>query len=211
MSGGCRGGERSVGVRANNAYAPDAGSFVSRSETRPSLGPSTRARRSSLRTAGAIPGGEALEVASRLGKPAQAGGTSTGAIANGRSAARRAPPLPQGRGRGAIEKDGGRGLPPCEDARARVWLLARRSLLQKSVGDVWSRISPANALQKGRQGRVNGGLAPRSRRWVKPSARAWGERTNRASTFTAQKRERIGARLRVARDRHSAVAPSLTR
>jgi hypothetical protein len=93
----------------------------------------------------------------------------------------------KGEGVARKKKDGGRGLPPCEDARARVWLLARRSLLQKSVGDVWSRISPANALQKERQGRVNGDLAPRSRRWVKPSARAWGETTNRASTFTARK------------------------
>jgi hypothetical protein len=40
-------------------------------------------------------------------------------------------------------------------------LVARTSIvtLQKSVGDVWPRISSANALQKGRQGRVNGGLA----------------------------------------------------
>jgi hypothetical protein len=97
------------------------------SGTRPSLGPQARARRSSLCTAGAIPGGGALEVASRLGKLAQAGGTSTGVITNGRSAARRVSPLPQGRGRGTKEKDGGRGLPPCEDARARVWLPARRS------------------------------------------------------------------------------------
>jgi hypothetical protein len=94
--------------------------------TRPSLGPSTRARRSSLCTAGAIPGGEAVEVASRLGKPTQVGGTNTGAIANGRSAARRVSPLPQGRGRGTIEKDGGRGLPPCED-RTSPGLVARTS------------------------------------------------------------------------------------
>jgi hypothetical protein len=136
---------------------------------------------------GAILGGGAIGVTSRLGKPAQAGGTSTGVITNGRSAARRVSPLPQGRRRGTTEKDGGRGLPPCEDARARVWLLARRSLLQKSVGDVWPRISSANALQKERQGRVNGGLALRSRLWVKPRARAWGETTTRASAFTAQR------------------------
>jgi hypothetical protein len=100
---------------------------------------------------------------------------------------------------------------PARIARARVWLLARRSLLQKSVGDVWPRISSANALQKERQGRVNGGLAPCSCHWVKPGARARGEMTNRASAFTATQRERTGARLRVARDRHPAVASSLTR
>jgi hypothetical protein len=104
-------------------------------------------------------------------------------------------------------KDGGRGLPPCEDARARVWLLARLLLLQKSVGDVWPRISSANALQKERQGRVNRGLAACSRRWVKPAAGTWGETTNRTSTSPLA-RARIGVRLRVVRDLHSAVATS---
>jgi len=48
--------------------------------------------------------------------------------------------------------------------------------LQKSSGDVWSRISSAYALQKERQGRVNGDLARRERRWVKPSAGSASER-----------------------------------
>jgi hypothetical protein len=82
---------------------------------------------------GVIPGGEAVEVASRLGKPAQAGGTNTGAIANGRSAARRVSPLPQGRWRGTKEKDGGRGLPPCED-RTSPGLVARTSIVVAEVG-----------------------------------------------------------------------------
>jgi hypothetical protein len=47
--------------------------------------------------------------------------------------------------------------------------------LQKSVGDVWSRISSANALQKERQGRVNGDLARNGCRRVKPSAIASSE------------------------------------
>jgi hypothetical protein len=47
--------------------------------------------------------------------------------------------------------------------------------LQKSVGDVWPRISSANALQKERQGRVNGGLARGESRRVKPSSGASGE------------------------------------
>jgi hypothetical protein len=50
------------------------------------------------------------------------------------------------------EKEGGRGLRPCEDLRAPVWLPARRLSLQKSVGDTWSQISSANAPQKGRSG-----------------------------------------------------------
>jgi len=57
------------------------------------------------------------------------------------------------------DKEEGRGLRPCEDQEPPVGLLARRVKLQKSVGDVWPRISSANALQKERQGRVNGGLA----------------------------------------------------
>jgi hypothetical protein len=50
------------------------------------------------------------------------------------------------------EKEGGRGLRPCEDPRARVGLPARQSQLQKSVGDAWSQISSAYALQKERSG-----------------------------------------------------------
>jgi hypothetical protein len=42
--------------------------------------------------------------------------------------------------------------------------------LQKSIGDVWPRISSANALQKERQGRVNGGLARSAGRRVTPPA-----------------------------------------
>jgi len=112
------------------AHAPDAGTRDRRMRpgTRPSLGPSTRARRSSLCSAGASFGGGAATEASRLGKPAQAGRTSTGVFATGRSAARRVSPLPQGRGRVTSEEEGDRGLRPCEDQRgARVWLPARRN------------------------------------------------------------------------------------
>jgi hypothetical protein len=116
-----------VGIR-HKAYAPVAGTRdrCMRTVTRPSLGPSTRARRSSLHTAGAIPGGGALEVASRLGKPTQVGGTSTGAITNGRSAARHVSEVSQGIAPGTEEKDGGRGLPPCEDRKSS-GLVARTS------------------------------------------------------------------------------------
>jgi hypothetical protein len=134
-----------------------------RSGTRPSLGPSTRARRSSLCTAGAILGGGAFEVASRLGKPSQEGGTNTGAIATGRSAARRVSPLPQGRGRGTKEKEGGRGLRPCEDRELRLGCPhVVVTQLQKSVGYVWPRIRSAYAPPKGRSGSSERG--PRSGR-----------------------------------------------
>ena len=50
-------------------------------------------------------------------------------------------------------RKGRRSRPPSlRGSRARVWLLARRCMLQKSAGDVWSRISSANALQKERTG-----------------------------------------------------------
>ena len=67
--------------------------------TRPSLGPSTRARQSSLCSAEATLGGGADASASRLGKLTQVRGTITGVGTDGRSAARRGSPLPQGRGR----------------------------------------------------------------------------------------------------------------
>jgi len=79
--------------------------------------------------------------------------------------------------------------------------------LQKSVGDVWPRISSANALQKGRQGRVNGGLARSDSRRVIPSAGASGEGYSRESA-SPPRRERTGARSRVTRDRHPAVFTS---
>jgi hypothetical protein len=49
----------------------------------------------------ATPGGEAGASASRLGKLTQVRGTITGVGTNGRSAARRESPLPQGRVRGS--------------------------------------------------------------------------------------------------------------
>ena len=54
---------------------------------------------------------------------------------------------------------------------------------------------------------MNGGLALRKRRWVKPSAGTRSETTNRESASPVR-RERIGSRPRVARDRHPAVPTS---
>jgi hypothetical protein len=57
-------------------------------------------------------------------------------------------------------------------------LVARTSItqLQKSSSGIWPRISSANALQKERQGRVNGGLARIEDRRVKPTVRGASER-----------------------------------
>jgi hypothetical protein len=121
--------------------------------TRPSLGPSTRARQSSLCSREATLGGGASESASRLGKLTQVRGTITGVGTDGRIAARRGSPLPRGRRRGSSEKEEGRGLRPCEDHGEPGFGCPHVVVqLQKSVGDVWSRISSANALQKERSG-----------------------------------------------------------
>jgi hypothetical protein len=114
--------------------------------------------------------------------------TGTGAETNERSAARRSSPLPQGRGRDGFKKRKTvEAVVPARIARARVWLPARRNVhLQKSVGDVWPRISSANALQKERQGRVNGGLARSFGRRVKPSAGASSEGSSRESGSSLQ-------------------------
>jgi len=79
--------------------------------------------------------------------------------------------------------------------------------LQKSVGDVWPRISSANALQKERQGRVNGGLARSCGRRVKPSADASSE-TNESRLGLTAKTGEDRHRPRVARDRHPTAFPS---
>jgi hypothetical protein len=105
------------------------------------------------------------------------------------------------------EKEGGRGLRPCEDPRVPVWLPARRLSLQKSVGGVWSRISSAHALQKERSGSSERG--PSSERM------SAGDTVGRRIARNDEPRVGLTAmtgedrrRLRVARDRHPAVATS---
>ena len=126
---------------------------------------------------------------------------------NGRSAARRAPPLSQGRRVARSEKEGGRGLRPCEDPRVPVWLPARRLSLQKSVGGVRSRISSAYALQKERSGSSERGPSSERRSAGDTVVRRVERTTNRESAsppMTGEDRRR----LRVSRDRHPAVAAS---
>jgi len=122
--------------------------------------------------------GGASESASRLGKLGQPRRTNTGVGTNGRSAARHASPSSQGEGRDALKKrkEIKVSVPARIKSRIRFGCPHVEVQLQKSVGDDWSRISSANALQKERQGRVNRGLA-RSEGWrVKPSASASSER-----------------------------------
>jgi hypothetical protein len=89
--------------------------------TRPSLGPSTRARQSSLNFhRRKLVGGEAGGPASRSGKPAQAGGTGTGVGSNGRCATRLVSTLVHNETAGHDEEaEGGCGLRPRETRELR--------------------------------------------------------------------------------------------
>jgi hypothetical protein len=83
---------------------------------------------------GQTAGGGAPSKASRLGKPAQAGGTSTGVVeVDGARLA--AHPCSRER-RGAYETEGGRGHRPCEDEEPRFGCPHVEVQLQKSSGGV---------------------------------------------------------------------------
>jgi hypothetical protein len=120
--------------------------------------------------------GGALEAVSRLGKLAQAGGTSTGVV--GVNVARLAAHHRSRKGEGVVRKKrkAVEAVVPARTARV-VWFGCPHvvSKLQKSSGGAWSRISSAYAQQKLRQGRVNRDLARSERRWVKPSTGAASE------------------------------------
>jgi hypothetical protein len=87
-----------------------------------------------------------------------------------------------GRRRGTSEKEGGRGLRPCEEPKSS-GLVARTSycLLQKSVGDVWPQIGSANALQKERSGSSERRSSPSCSLSGEPTAGVKCETTNRTS------------------------------
>ena len=209
MSGGRRGGERRQHTPTKRMHP--------RGHKRLLLTDRGRVLRSVLRPVHVNPhytpeaqalGGGAAEATSRSGKPAQAGRTGTGVAADERSAARHVSPLPQGRGREALKKrkeveasvparieELGFGCPHVE------------TQLQKSVSDVWSRISSANALQKERSGSSERGPSSSQKSVDDTIGGAWGKTTNRESTSPVR-RERIGRRPGVTRDRHPAVSTS---
>jgi hypothetical protein len=180
---------------------------VSTPGTRPSLGPSTRAHQSSLRFRRKTPEGGALRSASRSGKPAQAGGTGTGA--SEADAARLAVHHRSREGAAWCIRKGRRSRPPSlRGSRALVRCPHVVTQLQKSVGDVRSRISSAYAPQKGRQGRVNGGLVRGASRRVTPPACASIETTIRESASPGEITGGDRRRPRVTRDRHPAASSS---
>jgi hypothetical protein len=105
------------------------------------------------------------------------------------------------------EKEGDRGLRPCEDQESGFGCSHVVMQLQKSVGGVWPRISSANALQKERSGSSERG--PSSERGsAGETVGSHIERRARRESASPQSRERTGARPRVTRDRHPAVATS---
>jgi len=118
--------------------------------------------------------GEAFGSVSRLGKPTRVGGTSTGAERTGARGSPRA--TAPARERAWRVRKGRRSRPPSlRGIKSPGSCSHVVTQLQKSEGDLWPRISPANAPQKGRLCRVNGGLARDEGRRVKPSARVPGE------------------------------------
>jgi hypothetical protein len=122
-------------------------------QTRPSLGPSTRARQCSLHTGRQKRlRGESNALASRLGKPAQAGGTSTGV---GRADAARLAACHRFRKEEAWHVEKRKEVEASVPARIKSPGLFCSHVvvsLQKSAGDIWPRISSAHALQKERSG-----------------------------------------------------------
>jgi len=209
MSGGRRGGERRRAC-APKAHAPaHAREIVACAwQTRPSLGPSTRARRSSLDARRQ----KRLVVRRSIryhgwANPREWEEPTLGPRRNGRCAARRVSPLPRGRGRVTSEKEGGRGLRPCENQELRLGCSHVVFQLQKSSGDAWPRISSAYALQKERSGSSERGPSS-ERRSAGHTVGGSIEQTGRRASDSPASRGRIGARPRVTRERHPAVTAS---
>jgi len=150
-----RGGERRQ-LAANKARAPDA-RVLKKDTSR--LGDTSFTRSEGLCTSilTTHPRGNSRMVrrignASRSGKPGQPGGTGTEVEPNGRSAARRASPLPQGRGRGASKKRKVIAVTvPARKRESMVAVPARRCSLQKSVGERLASNTLAPGLQKERR------------------------------------------------------------
>lgn len=89
-------------------------SLLTRSVTRPSLGPRARARRSSLTSPAQVVEGDALGEGSRLGKPGNRRNQHRLLVRRTKRGSTRIPTLARGTGN-ASEKEGGCGLRPFED------------------------------------------------------------------------------------------------
>jgi hypothetical protein len=96
--------------------------------------------------------------------------------------------------------------PSRRGSRVPVRLPARRGTLQKSIGEVWSQIRSAYALQKERPGSSERGPSSERKPAEKPAATTSGEGTPRVGLTARAGEDR--QRLRVTRDRHPAVQTS---
>jgi len=124
--------------------------------------------------------GGAIALASRLGKPTRVGGTSTGVECSGQRGSPRVTASARER-RGTSRKGRGSRPPSLRGSRVPVVLLARRVSLQKSAGDLWSRIRSAYALQKGRSGSSERGPSSEFRSAGETVGRGVGRRERRES------------------------------
>ena len=95
------------------------------------------------------------------------------------------------------KRKGVTALVPARNQESSRFVPARRKQLQKSTGDAWSRRSSSNALQKGRQGRVNGDLDRRSLRRSHVVGVRRFETANRQPGALRTSRSDIGRRPRV--------------
>jgi len=154
MSGGRRGGERRRACA--QAHAPDASTRDRRMRSADaSFARSFDPCASILTTHGAPKASSWWGDRSGItvGQAHASGKNQHWGRTGGRSAARRMSPLPQGRGRGMAEKR--KEVEASLPARIKSPGLVCSHVvfqLQKSAGDIWPRISSANAPQKGRSG-----------------------------------------------------------
>jgi hypothetical protein len=146
-------------------------------------------------------------VASRLGKLTKVRGTSTGVIvADGARLAA----CHRSRKGGGMARQKRKEVEASVPARIKSsGLVARTSWqLQKSAGDVWSRIGSANALQKERSGSSEQGPSTGKLSAGETVGEFSRRKDDSRESDSLGRRVRIGTRLRVARDRHPADAPS---
>jgi len=182
-------------------------SLLTRSVTRPSLGPRARARRSSLTSSVKAVEGGALGGGSRLGKPGNRRNQHRTFVAadearlDAHSDSRKRDP-------GASEKEGGCGLRPFEELESP-GRSARTSYAVAEVvrGGIWSRISSRAAPSKRERGASERGP---SSVWALAVTRRRARRAKRCRHVdpsplkTAEGRQRP----RVAWERHPPVATS---
>ena len=162
--------------------------------TRPSLGPRTRAGHSPrVNPSGKPVGGGALELVSRSGKLGESQEEPAPGLSRVDPVRLAAPHRSRKGARVRRQKRKGVTAPvPARIVRARGSCPHVVLQLQKSIGDAWSRRSSSNALQKERQGRVNGDLERRGIRRSHVGCARTVETANRAPGLLRTNGSKIG-------------------